>query len=55
MTKCIHTSLNYDGKSTLAFFSHFEVDLVAQGAVLQAAGSDSVPAWLERVWRTAAV
>lgn len=48
-------SLKYDAKSSPAFFSHFEFDLVAQGAVPPASDSDSVPAWLERVWRTVAV
>lgn len=56
MKKCICISLKYDAKSTLAFFSHFEVDLViTQSAVPLAADSASVPVRCEKVWRTAAV
>lgn len=55
MKKRTHTSLKCVAKSTLALFSHFEFDLAAQGAVSLASDSDSVPAWLERVWRTVAV
>lgn len=55
MKKCIHNSLKYGAESTLAFFSHFEFDIAAQGAVPLASDSDSVLACLERVWRTVAV